>query len=311
MISDMRMITHVLGHLTALLVGIGAAIAACQPGDIGTIGFAGTTLPPYNPFTAYPPRTMTVTISSSVACSVELAFQTTGFPPRLTGPGSLNYDILASAGGSSLVYQAGQPSATALIDVGSGNPGSSSFQVTVPQGQIAADGNYADPTLVANVFDRSGSNLSLLKSVPVPLTASVVRACQFAASTPTTMNFTPAIHNGLPNPGYMQSVVFADLSCTAPATVRLSANPMQLTSAPAPSPSFDSEIHVRASATLMGATAVLDTSAGTSATSAARHVVSGATTNGSVRLDVNLLRNRPLLPGTYSSTLTLSIDPNP
>jgi hypothetical protein len=56
---------------------------------------------------------------------------------------------------------------------------------------------------------------------------------------------------------------------------------------------------------------VLDTSQGADAASASRNTAAGAVTEGVVRVDVNLLAGKPLLPGTYSSILTVSIDPNP
>jgi len=50
---------------------------------------------------------------------------------------------------------------------------------------------------------------------------------------------------------------------------------------------------------------------GTDVASASRNATSGAVTEGVVRVDVNLLGGKPLLPGTYASILTVSIDPNP
>jgi hypothetical protein len=78
-----------------------------------------------------------------------------------------------------------------------------------------------------------------------------------------------------------------------------------------PTPVFDGLIHYRASASFSGANVVLDTSLGADAASASRNTAAGAVTEGVVRVDVNLLAGKPLLPGTYSSILTVSIDPNP
>jgi hypothetical protein len=45
--------------------------------------------------------------------------------------------------------------------------------------------------------------------------------------------------------------------------------------------------------------------------SASRNIPVGAMTDGVLRLDVALVPGKPLLAGTYSSVLTISIDPNP
>jgi hypothetical protein len=296
--------------VVALLIGSNPAAAACQANDITGIHFTGATLLSYNPFTPYAPQTVAITINASVACSVELAFLSASLPARMTGPGFLTYDITTSSGSTSLVYPPGSPSATTRVDVGSGNPGSTAVQVSIPPGQVVSDGIYADPTLLAQVFDKTGGTLILLKSFAVPLQGQVARACHFTAPISTTMNFTSAIQHGLPNPDVVQSVTFQDLSCTAPSIVRLTATAMQLMPTPPASPSFDSAINVRARATFGAANADLNTGLGSTVASMSRHVMSGATTGGSVRLDVNLLRGRPLLPGTYTTTLTLSIDPS-
>jgi hypothetical protein len=47
------------------------------------------------------------------------------------------------------------------------------------------------------------------------------------------------------------------------------------------------------------------------AASPTRNAAAGATINGSLGVDVNLVPGRPLLAGNYSATLTVSIDPNP
>ena len=307
----MRRAIDMLCRVVAGLIGIETASAACQSSEVTGISFTGATLAAYNPFTSYPPKTVGVTINAAATCSVELAFQVPNLPPRMTGPGSLAYDITTMSGATSLVYAAGLPATTTRVDVGPGLASNTTVQVNIAPGQVVADGNYGDPTLLAQVFDKSGPTPALLKTFAVPLQGFVARACHFGTSSTTTMNFSSAIHNGLPNPGFVQSVTFQELSCTAPSIVRLTASPMQLAVPPTSSGAFDSQIHVRARATFGGANADLDTSAGAAAASVSRHIASGASTNGSVRLDVNLLRGGPLLPGTYTTTLTLSIDPNP
>lgn len=268
-------------------------------------------LAPYNPFATYTPKTLTVNVTASVTCSVELAFLSTSLPPRLMGADALTYDIQSPAGGTSLVYAGGIPTTTTRIDVGPGNAGSTSVQITVPTGQIVGFGSYSDTSVTANIFDKTGSALTPLKSVSLAVTGSVARACQFSSPGNATLDFTSAITNGMPRPSHVATVTFPDLSCTAPSLVRLSADAMKLAQPPASTAAFDSAINFRAIASFSGATATLDTTSASDAASSVRHTAAGATLNGSVRVDVNLLAGRPLLAGAYSSLLTLSIDPNP
>ena len=144
----------------------------------------------------------------------------------MIGFGSLNYDIQLASSAVSLVYTGGTPVTTAHIDIGPGNVGSTNVQISLPAGQVVGDGVYSDASVVSQIFDKSGAILTLLKTANLPLSGSVVRACQFTAPTSPTLNFTGAISNGLPRPGYVQSVTFQNVSCTAPSLVRLSGNAM-------------------------------------------------------------------------------------
>ncbi len=301
----------VLAVLAAAAGPAQAQVGACSASDITAITYAGTSLPPYNPFTPFAPKLVTVTVSATRTCALELAFLSLSTPPRLTGFGSLSYDIQLPSTAASLVYAGGAPPTTAHIDIGPGLTGSANVQVSIPAGQVVGDGVYGDASVVTQIFDKSGAILTLLKSANLPLSASVVRACQFTSPTSPTLNFTPAISNGVPQPGYTQSVTFQNVSCTAPSLVRLSGNAMLPAQPASPTPVFDTLINYRASATFSGANAVLDTSLGSDAASGSRNTAAGAVTSGVVRVDVNLIAGKPLLPGTYSSVLTVSIDPNP
>jgi hypothetical protein len=289
----------------------GTAKAACMVSDIKSITFTGTSLASYNPFTSYSPQLVTVTVSANGPCgAVELAFLSPSTLARMSGPDLLSYDVQQQAGGTSLLYGGGIPSSTAHIDIGAGNVGSATVQVSVPAGQVVPDGAYGDTGLAAHVFDKADSTFTLLKAAAMPVTGSVAKVCQFTAPTSPTLNFTSAIANGQPNPGHVRSVTFDGVSCTSPTIVRLSGDAMQLQPA-GTSPGFDSHIHYRASARFNAASAVLDTSVASEASAGTPNTTSGATVNGSITVDVNLLAGNPLLAGTYAATLTVSIDPSP
>ena len=289
----------------------GTAEAACVASDITGITYTSTSLAPYNPFTSTSSKLVTVTVSTTRACPVELAFLTPSTPARMSGPDVLAYDVQSSAGATSLLYLGGTPSSTAHIDIGAGNMGTATVQISVPAGQVVPDGAYSDGSLVAHVFDKADSTFTLLKTAAMPVTGSVAKVCEFTAPTSPTLNFTSAIANGRPNPGYVQSLTFNGVSCTAPTIVRLSGNAMQPRQPAGASPGFDSQIHYRANARFNAASAVLDTSVASEASSATRNTTAGATGNGSISVDVNLLAGNPLLAGTYAATLTVAIDPSP
>jgi hypothetical protein len=307
----MREAAAALLVMTAIAGAVLPAAASCLPSDITAISYAGTSLPPYSPFTPFSPKLVTVTVSATRACAVEVAFLAASVPAKLSGAGSLNYDVQQSSATTSLLYTGTFPVATAHIDIGAGLVGSASVQVSIAAGQVVGDGAYSDASLLTQVFDKTGAIFTLLKSANLPLTGSVARACQIANATTPTLNFTPAIANGLPRAGYQQSIAFTNVNCTAPSTVRLSGNPMLPGQSGTPGAVFDNFIHYRASASLSGANVTLDTSTATDVISAARNVAVGAMADGTLRLDVALVPGKPLLSGTYSSVLTISIDPNP
>ncbi len=289
------------------------SLGACTTNDITSITVSGTGLASYNPFVASTPRQLTINVASNVACLVELAFQTSATPARLQGPGTpLTYDVQLPSTTTSLLFAAGMPTTTTRIDIGAGNVGTATVQVALPTNQIVASGAYNDANLVAHIYDKSTTTLVPLKSVGVPISTTVVAACQFLTPTNPTINFSGAIINGLPNPGHVGSVALSSLNCTAPSRVSLSAGPMLLTTGATGGPAFDSRIHFRATATLAGASTLLDTSTGaTTVVSTETNVTSGATLNSAVQVDVRLVRGNPLLAGAYSSVMTVSVVPNP
>ncbi len=288
------------------------AEAACAPGDITGIDFTpGATLSPYNPFANFSPKMVTLTVSATVSCTVELAFFSPTLPARMTGPAQLDYDVELSGGAASLVFAGGSPPVTVpIVIAGPGNPGTTTVQINLPAGQVVADGAYGDANLMAQVFDKTGSTFTLLQSQSMPVSGSVAKVCQFTAPTSPTLNFTSAIANGLPNPGYQLSVTFNGVSCTAPTLVRLSGAALQL-QPPSSAPGFDNFIHYRASASFNAANTVLDTRVASDASSVERNTMAGAVVNGSIGVDVNLLVGKPLLAGTYAAILTVSVDPTP
>lgn len=304
------MLLRVIAAVFALAYVAAPARAACLPSEIGSVTVSGATVASYNPFAAATWKTVNVQVTASHPCTVELAFYSPVAPARMNGAETLTYDMRAQ-GGASLLYGGGAPPSTVAIDIGAGNVGTAVVQLSIPARQVVSDGFYSDAALMAHVFDRTGSVFTLLKAAPAPVTATVAKVCEFGAPSSPTLNFSAAIANGLPDPGYVQSAQFTNVSCTAPSLVRLSGDALRLAGAPSAPSGLDNQIHFRAIAQLSAANAVLDTRVGTDAASPTRNVAVGTTINGSLGVDVNLVPGKPLLAGTYAATLTVSIDPNP
>jgi len=297
--------------LLAVLMALSSpAAAACAPADITSITTTSAALAPYNPFTSFSPRIVTVSVVAAKACAIELAFLSPTAPAQMSGAGTLAYDVQATIGGASLLFQGGSPINTAHIDVpGGATAGTANVQIVVPAAQIVANGLYADAGLTLQAFDKTGVIYSLLKSTSLSVTGSVAKVCQFTLPQSPTLNFSSAISNGMANSAVVQSVTFNGVSCTAPTVVQLGGGPMQSPDAPSAAAGLDNFINYRATATFSSATTTLDTSAQTLSTSAGQSTAGGATTDGVLTVNVNLLTGRLLQAGRYQTTLTVTIDP--
>ena len=78
----MREAAAALLVMTAIAGAVLPAAASCLPSDITAISYAGTSLPPYSPFTPFSPKLVTVTVSATRACAVEVAFLAPSVPAK-------------------------------------------------------------------------------------------------------------------------------------------------------------------------------------------------------------------------------------
>jgi len=284
--------------------------AACLPADITSLTYSSTALAPYNPFSGFSPKSVTVSVSASKACSVEVAVLSPSVPAQMTGAGLLAYDLQGAAG-ASILYQGGNPAGTVHVDIpGSGTPGSATLLIALQAGQIVADGAYADTGLTLQAFDKNGAIYTPLKSAGMSVAGTVAKVCQFTLPQSPQLNFSSAIVNGLPNSNVSQTVTFTGVSCTAPTVVQLNGARLQSLDSPNATGGFDNFIDYIASAVFNSASAVLDTSAQTQSTSLGRSTAGGATVDGTLSVNVRLRAGRPLLAGRYQTTLTVTIDPS-
>ena len=303
---------------TVMIWGAVAAEAACtrRPGiAIVTAAAIGN----YNPFTAAPSVTAAVSITNrgTLVCSISLTFQRATLPAAMTlaaPASSLPYTV--QSGGNTVMSVTGvQPAANqeiVLASVAAGATVTQTVTVAPTAGVLVASGSYADNTLNAVVFDST--NFARQRTLAFPVTANVIDVCNLPAPAVASLNFSPAISNGIPNAASIQTDSIVNAQCTAPTRVELSGNSLQTAPLGTAHPGFDNFINWTATATLGSATATLTTTGLTATpavTSAAKNTATAGTITGTIAIgNVHLIAGNPILAGAYSSTLTIQIDPS-
>ncbi len=308
-----------------IAVTAGPARALCIATFPVTITPSSATLPDYDPFSASDTTlnvTFTFAESLLAVCQAGLSFtRTAGLPALMNqGSSSLQYSI-ETVSGQTLMQTTGfvngsSPAAANRTDFLLPILGSTTVtvRIRVPAGQLVAAGNYSDAqinlTLVALGPLLGSAPSALIKQQPFTPSINVISKCVLPAPSSSTLDFTPAISNGHPNPGVVQSTVFNNVRCTAPSVLRLSGSAMQPVPTIAGQTGFDNFINWRAAGTFGNASTVLGTNVASQVTSATKNTPSGVTTNGTIGVDVNLLNGNPIIAGSYRGTLTVTIDPN-
>ena len=305
--------------MTMFVMGVSQSWAQCATGQVG-LTTSGATLAPYNPFAAKAIRTITVSVknNSLSQCDLSLSFPSTSTTqaPMTNGAGStLNYIVENAANNKIIFYTGGTPVAADRVEINNLNAGATrnvTVDVSALIGQVVADGTYNDSGMEVHVFNRAGSVLTRIGQKSFPVSATVAKICKLDPPSLTSLNFNSAISNGRANPGVTKATSFTNVQCTAPTIVRLSGAALQPVPAIAARANFDNFIGWHAVGTFGGATSTLNATASTvtTADSAAKNVASGATSNGTIGVTVNLLDSgKPILAGTYSGVLTVTIDP--
>lgn len=273
----------------------------------------------YDPFGGEETREVTVGVKSrsSGQCDVALTFQRPSLPPVMSRRAStLEYAIEGSGGNSLVQTTDGNGCAPAnridFFGMRKGDTRSAVVRVRLPAGQVRQAGDYADEhvdLVLAGLNEHREPSRHILRK-RFKANTRVIAKCVLPPPTPATHNFSGAITQGVPNPAQIRTSTFSNVQCTAPAKIRLIGNAMQPSAPLAPRSGFDNFINWRAAATFGNANAVLATSTTQQVDSQYNNLSSGPTLNGTINVGINLLRGKPLIAGTYSSTLTVAIDPD-
>lgn len=170
--------------------------------------------------------------------------------------------------------------------------------ITIPPKQ-----NHPPQPFTEYVDLRIYSNQNqLLRYIQFQVSALVTGSCILPSPALAQLNFSGGIVTGAVSNGYTLSTSIAGASCSGAARMILRGVPMK--TGALPTAQFDNLIHYRATAKLGSAAAVLSTD------TASEAVVALPPTSGLMAVDVSLVgKGRPLNAGTYSSVLTVLLEP--
>lgn len=285
-----------------------ARAANCSAGDITsmTVSFSPAT-PTYTTATgAITAATLLASTSNGANCT-NLAVGFTASAGTLTGPS-----------GNTLAFSiAGAPLTSAPLPLGNVNGvsqvlGASTYTTTFAAGQLKPAGLYsmgAPPSVEAVLFTQSGQIFSEIRRATFSLQTNITGSCSLSSGTAATasVSFTGHISNGVPAATVKQHSLNVD--CTVLAKVRLSGSAM--TTANPATGAFDNFINYRAIATFAGATTTLVTNGTAPVTSTSSSLSSTIGDNLPVTIDINMIAgSKPLLAGSYSNVMTVTVDPN-
>lgn len=305
---------------------VGVARADCPPGRINQVTISVTPAPniaTYDPFAvgdSMATVAITITSTANQACTAAISFARTPTNAQMSaGASTLNYVIEPAGGGNSLIttgYVSGSspPAANRIgVTVPANGSATANIRVRIPAGQVVGSGTYQDNLVQLLLIGLDNSNQPQ-SSKTGPLFApqtTVIAKCTMPPPSSSSLNFSSAISNGQPNEAMKQTVSFSNVQCTAPTKLRLTGAALQPTPAIGPRSGFDNFINFRAQGSFGSATSTLTTTqTSQSVDSSQKNVASGATTSGQIDVDVNLVNGQPIIAGSYSGTLTVSIDPS-
>lgn len=302
-----------------VLTGIGAGSALAQSfcSSLSAITLISSTTstvsPAYDPFSGSDLTddfSFTVNNGNASACSVAVVFARPTTPGQMSnGTQSLSFGLERTNGTNVL------NTGFNFIDFYSGTLGGSSsgsgvVRVRIPGSQTTASaGNYTDTQVTMYLFGWRGSSYQFARSYALTYNATIDQTCSMSPPSPSALNFTSAISLGQPNPSLVLTSTLNNINCTAPARVTLSGGAMQRTPSIGAVSGFDNFINWQATATFGSASVSLVTTSSTTQTSLTTNVPVGTTVGGVFSVDVNLLSGQRLQSGSYTSVLTVTVDP--
>ena len=331
--TPQRALALLLGMIVSTFAA-GTAEAACAINAIGlTItpltASTGTYTPPSAPSAQQVTFTVSGTYTSVLAgtCRLAVSFNRASLPASMAisggGGATLPYTITSAAGGgNTLLYTgAGLPAAANLLTfsfpapvLGVNQPFSvnlTAYFQAIP-GTPQAAGNYSDnPSVV--IFDGLAPAIVLLISRAFTVTGAVAGVCTIGGIAHPTADVAtiPISAVGVVNTSPIPKS-YLNAACNAPSQLQLTSQKGAVTTTSSAT-GFAKLINYSATASFSGANASLNTATNPAATgpeSGTAIAASGGTPTGTLSVTITPQANsQPLITGSYSDTLTITITP--
>ncbi len=272
----------------------------------------------YNPFDPTGiAETISVTVANHSPATCDLSLIVTAENGEGTlhhGDGSLTYAI-ETLDGTPLL----RPNSTTNPQAGAHIPftlapglsAAITLHGRVPPQQTATPGQYADNAARVRVYRRpdNGDFGALLAEKGFPVSANVAGVCIMSAPEPAQLDFSDDIGSDGRPAGTARTLQLPEAACNTGALVKLRGAPL-MHQAGAELAGFDSFIGFEAEASFGAVSALLATTQ-TGQTNEAASPATPAALAGPVDVTVRLLAGRPLAAGSYSSVMTIMLEPSP
>ena len=299
--------------LTALLLLLGTTVAADAACTITGISSASlTTAVPTGALSTSTsnsvPATLSITFTSSIGASsgCSIAFRITG-TLRAPSGSTMSYGISSAPGGSPVIsFTTTVASSASVTQTTTSLP----VYLIIPPGNYAV-GTYTDASALVQAFD-AGTTLLATRSVGPTLqyTQTVCTIGGSANAGTQTLDFSGSTAISTT----AQLVTFGTVNCNNTAVMTLSSAQGAAVSSASGSASHQRFFDYIATTTVNGGTVTLDTSsnAGTGSIETATGNISAvSTTNAALSISVTPIGpSKPLVAGSYSDVLTLTISPD-
>ena len=272
----------------------------------------------YNPFAATGiAETISITVANYSPATCDLSLIVTAENGEGTlhhGGGSLTYAVETSDGTPLLrPNSTTNPQAGAHIpfSLAPGQSAAITLHGRVLAQQTATPGSYADNAARLRVYRRpeNGDFGALLAEKGFPVSADVAGVCIMSAPEPASIDFSDDIGSDGRPAGAARTIQLPEAACNTGARVKLSGAPL-VHQAGAELTGFDSFIGFEAEANFGSVSALLATTQAGQTNDAASPATPAAA-SGPVDVTIRLLAGRPLAAGSYSSVVTIMLEPSP
>ena len=252
---------------------------------------------------------VTFAAANGVGTNCGVVVQISGLLKSTAGGLTIPYSIAATApttGGTTISYTStigGSANATAATVVLPVN-------IVLPAGSYST-GIYTDTTAILRVFNQNTGAIIASHAI-TPTLLYTATACTINGQA-SGGSYTVDFSNGTTITIGTQAVAFGTAACNSPTTITLTSSLGASKTAASATTSHQNHFDYRAAVTLNGGSATLNTSSNPVATGPemATGRITAASTNAPLSVSITSLSPaKPLVAGSYSDTLTVTLSPD-